>query len=574
VSTWGIAIELAGSVASRLKSELLKRGVLPTNINLRSTTPGKIAIAVRIDDEMVMRDALEAMGTSTLPESEEIQVLKLRWREHRQAWHRAQESYLAAQTSHITGEWLKILDPAQSTAVNAMLEPGLLGFCLFDEQGTGKTFMGLGLIHHLFLTDRANQLLVFCPSSMTGEWISRLKNVDALTKKIRGLVSLHESGNNIHYACSRSLGIVTNYHQALPNMQVLQSWSQRRLNNGSNAKTLLIIDESFVVKNEDAQISKAVMTIRESCCYGLVLCGTPAPNSPDDVVHQFNISDLGATLGAYRATDDLQRNLEELSARIDENGAFLRRLKKDVLTDLPAKNFIFHKLKMTDDHRAQYEIAKRSYRSDLNGLNSVRMGANFQRFLNRRMELIKLCAFPDTQIIPSKENTKFLELRKILNEVCHLKSGKLIIWSSYIDSLEEIERLVSDMLITHRRIDGSVAPQQRTEIVKAFQETPNPQVIIANPSAAGAGLTLHAASHAVYMSYPSQAAHFLQSVDRIHRRGQRANETIFHLLVFEKTIEEKELERLFRKESTQANLLGDVFSLPLTVNDFIAEIDD
>jgi SNF2 family DNA or RNA helicase len=76
------------------------------------------------------------------------------------------------------------------------------------------------------------------------------------------------------------------------------------------------------------------------------------------------------------------------------------------------------------------------------------------------------------------------------------------------------------------------------------------------------------------MSYPSQAAHFLQSIDRIHRRGQNANETVFHLLVFDKTIEEKELTRLFRKESTQADLLGDVFSLPRTVSDFIAEIDD
>jgi SNF2 family DNA or RNA helicase len=134
--------------------------------------------------------------------------------------------------------------------------------------------------------------------------------------------------------------------------------------------------------------------------------------------------------------------------------------------------------------------------------------------------------------------------------------------------------LVSAIGITIGRIDGSVPPQERTGIVRAFQETSTPQVIVANPSAAGAGLTLHAASHAVYMSYPSQAAHFLQSIDRIHRRGQNASETVFHLLVFDKTIEEKELTRLFRKESTQADLLGDVFSLPRTVSDFIAEIDD
>ncbi len=574
MSSWGQSVELSGASASKLKSELLKRGVLPLNLSLRRVGPGRMSISVRPNDEMILREALTATGGPTSATSPESQLLSERWREHRLAWHSAEESYLNGDISRITEDWAKVLDPAQCTAVNAMLEPGLLGFCLFDEQGTGKTFMGLGLIHHLFTTGRANQLLVLCPASMTGEWVGRLGSVEALTPKIRGLVSLHESGQNILNTCSRSVGIVTNYHQASANAQVLATWARRALSNVDEAKTLLIIDESFVVKNEDAQMSQAVMAIREHCSFGLVLCGTPAPNRPDDIVHQFNIADLGATLGLYRPTDDLHRNLEEISARIDENGAFLRRLKKDVLTDLPAKSFVFHKLGMTQLHRAEYDKTKRSYRADLLGLGSGSLGSSFRSFLNRRMELIRLCAFPDTNLIPSELNSKFSALQGLLNKVCVQGGGKLIIWSSYVDSLDEIERLTRAMGLAIGRIDGSVSPQVRTDIVKSFQETSTPQVIVANPSAAGAGLTLHAASHAVYMSYPSQAAHFLQSIDRIHRRGQRANETIFHFLVFEKTIEEKELTRLFRKESTQADLLGDVFSLPRTVSDFIAEIDD
>lgn len=533
-----------------------------------------MSLSVKAEDEMILRATMESMGTANTPPSADTQLLRDKWRVHRLAWNRAEESYQVGDISRITGEWRGILDPAQLTAVNAMLEPGLLGFCLFDEQGTGKTFMGLGLIHHLFMTGRANQLLVFCPSSMTGEWVGRLSSVSALSSKIKGLVSLHEAGDNIHNTCSRSVGIVTNYHQASANEQVLAAWANRTLPNNDKARTLLIIDESFVVKNEDAQMSQAVMAIRENCSFGLVLCGTPAPNRPDDIVHQFNIADLGATLGLYRPTDDDHRNLEELSARIDDGGAFLRRLKKDVLSDLPEKSFRISRLEMTKLHHAEYDKAKRSYRAELISHGSGPFGSNFRKFLNRRMELIKLCAFPDGNLIPSSENAKFTALRGILHEVCLQGRGKLIIWSSYVDSLKEIERLVAGMGITLGRIDGSVAPQERTSIVKAFQETASPQVVIANPSAAGAGLTLHAASHAVYMSYPSQAAHFLQSIDRIHRRGQNASETVFHLLVFDKTIEEKELTRLFRKESTQADLLGDVFSMPRTVTDFIAEIDD
>jgi len=533
-----------------------------------------MSLSVRVEDEMILREALEALGAAAPPASGDSQLLMDKWREHRLAWRRADHSYHAGDISRITGEWRDILDPAQRTAVNAMLEPGLLGFCLFDEQGTGKTFMGLGLIHHMFMTGRVNQLLVFCPSSMTGEWVERLSSVNALSSKIKGLVSLHEAGDNIHNTCSRSVGIVTNYHQASANTQVLATWAHRALSNSDAAKTLLIIDESFFVKNEDAQMSQAVMAIREHCSFGLVLCGTPAPNRPDDIVHQFNIADLGATLGLYRPTDDDHRNLEELSARIDEGGAFLRRLKKDVLSDLPEKSFRIIRLAMTELHHVEYDKVKRSYRADLINLGSGQFGSKFNNFLERRMQLIRLCAFPDGNLVPSSANAKFTALEEILEDVCLKGLRKLIIWSSYKDSLQEIERLVSGMGITLGRIDGSVEPQDRTAIVKAFQETATPQVIIANPSAAGAGLTLHAASHAVYMSYPSQAAHFLQSIDRIHRRGQSANETVFHLLVFDKTIEEKELTRLFRKESTQADLLGDVFSLPRTVSDFIAEIDD
>lgn len=532
-----------------------------------------MTIAVRKDDALIMGEALEAIGAAPQAMSPDVAMRESLLDAHRSAWHRAEDLYEQADTSRISEEWLGILDPAQATAVNAMLEPGLVGFCLFDEQGTGKTYMGLGLIHHMFESGEANQLLIFCPSSMVGEWAQKLKSVAALSSKIRGLAVTHAAGDNLLLTCNTSVGIVTNYRQATDNLLTLRAWANRGMADGSASKTLLIIDESFVVKNDEAQASRAVLSIRENCRFALVLCGTPAPNRPEDVVHQFNIADLGATLGSFRATEDVQRNLEQLSARIEENGAFLRRLKKDVLSELPAKNFKFHKLEMSPPHKAEYERARLSYKSELLSHGKGPIGKGFQSFLNRRAELIKLCAYPDENVIPHELNLKFRELMKIVQEVCIDSGGKILIWSSYLNSLEQIQAIVESVGLKVGRIDGSVPAEERTLIVKKFQEDKEPQVIVANPSAAGAGLTLHAASHAVYMSYPSQAAHFLQSVDRIHRRGQKSSETVFHMLVFDGTIEEKEVTRLFRKESTQADLLGDVYSLPRTVEEFMAEID-
>lgn len=82
------------------------------------------------------------------------------------------------------------------------------------------------------------------------------------------------------------------------------------------------------------------------------------------------------------------------------------------------------------------------------------------------------------------------------------------------------------------------------------------RLFVGNPAAAGAGLTLHASHHAVYESFSNQAAHFLQSLDRIHRRGQTRKVT-YQVVLSEGTLEVPEYHRLLTKADHQATLLGD-----------------
>jgi SNF2 family DNA or RNA helicase len=102
----------------------------------------------------------------------------------------------------------------------------------------------------------------------------------------------------------------------------------------------------------------------------------------------------------------------------------------------------------------------------------------------------------------------------------------------------------------------------RRSAVRAFQEDIDTRVFVGNPAAAGAGLTLHAARIAVYESLTNQAAHYLQSLDRIHRRGQE-RDVRYVVLLGADTIEETEYAVLTRKERTAHELLGDtVDSIP------------
>src|SRR6185295_12413361 len=92
-------------------------------------------------------------------------------------------------------------------------------------------------------------------------------------------------------------------------------------------------------------------------------------------------------------------------------------------------------------------------------------------------------------------------------------------WSHFRVSLDAIAQRYKRYGLV--RIDGSIsAIEARIEAVNRFQNDSATRVFLGNAAAAGAGITLTSAHHAVYESFSNQAAHYMQSIDRIHRRGQ------------------------------------------------------
>jgi len=97
-------------------------------------------------------------------------------------------------------------------------------------------------------------------------------------------------------------------------------------------------------------------------------------------------------------------------------------------------------------------------------------------------------------------------------------------------------------------------------------------VFLGNPAAAGAGITLHRSRIAIYESLSNQAAHYLQSLDRIHRRGQE-RDVDYLVLLCENTIELTEYDRLQIKERDAGTLLRDKVPPPVTRSAFLAELE-
>jgi SNF2 family DNA or RNA helicase len=123
------------------------------------------------------------------------------------------------------------------------------------------------------------------------------------------------------------------------------------------------------------------------------------------------------------------------------------------------------------------------------------------------------------------------------------------------------------------RVDGTVTDSDaRTREINRFQKDPNCKIFLGNPAAAGAGVTLTAANNAIYVSLSNQVASYMQSLDRIHRIGQNADQVNYFFLIANDTIEESEISRISRKHSAQSDLLMDLADPSIDLQSAIDEL--
>lgn len=462
----------------------------------------------------------------------------------------------------VSPSWLSILDPAQANAVAAMVLPDILGLCLFDEQGSGKTVMTIAAFDILKDAGLVDAMIVVCPKSMVSEWP---KDIERFTTQKYNVIT--GQGTKIQkYGAA-----LTDFDVLVTNYEGIEVMLTSLVATAGTKRYLLVIDESYYLKNSDSVRSDNVGKLREHCKRCFVLCGTPAPNSAHDLVNQFDLADLGYTFGSFTKSKDPAADWDKISGLVETRGLFIRRLKSEILQHVPEKNFHVISVNLIGKQALMYEQARADLELTLRSLNNETFKKSLGTYFQRRAALLQICTCPEA-IDPTLSETpvKYTELDRLLDTLISSKR-KVIVWSFFVRSLDE-------MMERYRRfnpvrVDGSVTSTDRKAAVKSFQEDPNTMLFFGNPAAAGAGITLHAAYDAVYVSYSNQAAHYLQSLDRIHRRGQVSDQVNYYLLVCKGTVEETEIIRLRGKEMQQHKLLGDHIPWPTSLDDALRELD-
>lgn len=534
--------------------EISVRGGEDAVAQLRSLAPGIPIKGSRSRPQVSFHDAstlLDAPSVVWAPEAERAVRNRLEVRSraaeiNAEATRLRTAAIIELRTQLDDSALVDVLDEHQLRNVATMTIRGGWGACIFDEQGTGKTPTVIAAFDLLVERDEADTLLVVAPKSMIGEWAMEFERFCGDLYRVVVI-----EGSRRERAAALAAGadvVVLNYEAAISLGEDLQLLARR-------SRTILAVDESYNVKNPDAARTAALAELREWCGRCFVLCGTPAPNSPTDLLSQVDLVDFGMTFEDLVLPQDPEQVRASVRSALESRSLFTRNMKQIVLPDLPGRRFTEIGIEFAPEQAHLYEKALEGLISDLREVDEEIFDKERVSFMQKRSALLRICSNPGG-IVPgySEVPGKIVALDTLLARQAE-RGEKVVLWSFYRASLDFLAQRYADYGVA--RVDGSITGAgMRREAVRSFQEDDGIFVFLGNPAAAGAGLTLHRASVAIYESFSNQAAHFMQSLDRIHRRGQKC-EVEYLMLLCSDSLEEVEYERILEKIRSQADLLGD-----------------
>lgn len=427
-----------------------------------------------------------------------------------------------------------------------------------DEMGLGKTVQGLVTVK------LANQfpLVVLCPASLKRNWQRETKKwIPNARVMVLGPTSFAEP-LRFRLEEPQPEVYIINY-----NSRVLSKWLPYLVETKPQA---IIMDEAHACKNAKAQQTKlAEQLIRQTGARVVMLSGTPVVNRPMEFYQLVKMLGHSKTLGGYaeykrRYDGALPEQLHELNVRARTH-FMVRRLKKDVLTELPPKLYSVVPIEL--DNREEYAraeqdiagyFARRKSEDDaflaeihqqasLFGNDEAAQSAFVQAAKDARFTSAYLIAAQNEQLLRWEAlkqlavKGKMASVERWIDEFLDDSDQKLVVFVTHTAIGQRLQRRYNAPFI-----HGGVAVDQRQEFVDSFQNDPACRVIIGNLIAMGEGLTLTAASNVCFVEFGWNAKSHMQAEDRCHRIGQQDNVTV-HQLVAEDTIEEEIIGLIERK---------------------------
>lgn len=433
-----------------------------------------------------------------------------------------------------------------------------------DEPGLGKTIQAIGVMNVKLLEQDRLRVLIACPNSLKFNWRRELT---------KWLIKRHVIGVAMPGAPLpiRADIVIVNYDVIYRNAEALRSveWD------------VLVFDEAHLCKNEDSQRTVALLGRRKTKKHGdavegiiaraktrIALTGTPIVNRPVELWPIISALDpttwtsfwayakryCGATLGHGGRMDTRgASNLDELQDRL-RSTIMIRRLKRDVLKDLPPKRRQI--IEITDDGaRAVVEAEARASAVHDEAIDAARVDVELSKASDDaeayKAAVAKLASAQKVKFQDISLQRHAVAVAKIPAVLDHLHglidddpTFKVIVFAWHRDVIEAIRSEFAGIAV---EIHGDTPAEQRQEAVDRFQTDKTCRVFVGSITAAGVGLTLTAASTVVFAELDWVPGNVTQCEDRAHRIGQRDSVLVQHI-VLEGSLDARMVNTLITKQ--------------------------
>ncbi|RLJ64616.1 SNF2-related protein [Sulfurisoma sediminicola] len=442
------------------------------------------------------------------------------------------------------------LSPEQARNVGRIA--ALPAAATFSVPGAGKTTEALACFFYRARPEE--DLLVVAPKNAFAAWDEQIADcmpgVDDVFVRLRG-------GRD---KIARALDdeprfMLISYQQLARVPDLLAAHCARR-------RVHVFLDESHRIKSGSGKMTaRAALNLSHLPVGKLIMSGTPMPQSTEDLVPQFQFlyPEIPAT------ADNVVELIRPVYVRTNKAELGLppvtRQMARLSMAPMQAELYKLMKFEVAREAATALSIPSRQAFRSLG-----RSVARLLQFVSNPSLLSSEIGFahPDllAAVLAEGDGPKLKYVLKRARALAR-EGRKVLVWSSFVRNVEYISARLSDLgaVFIHGGVDAGDEEDDETREgkIKLFHDDPNTRVMVANPAAAGEGVSLHrVCHHALYLDRTFNAAHYLQSEDRIHRFGLPPDQdTTIEIVECMDSVDETVRERLGYKIGQMAEALED-----------------
>lgn len=436
---------------------------------------------------------------------------------------------------------------------------------LLDDCGLGKTATSIYLAEELYKQGKIEHCLIICGvDSLRSNWkkeIEKFSTLDCMilgNRETRNKTITYES---ISYRANQLLNEIKEFFIITTITTMRSDDIINAFNNSTNKIDMIVLDEAHRMKGAAGKTKskQSVNLLQLNAKYKLAMSGTLVVNNPVDLyaplvwIGQINDETLtefkkyyciyNEKLDRYDGFKNLDTLKEQLSV------CSLRRLKTEVLKDLPEKFIIPQFLDMDDKQSKFYQDVLNNERQSVD-----KVSLSKKNLLGKIVRLRQATSCPQFMTTQSITSIKIERCVEMINDLVGVKNEKVVVFTGF----KEVVSQLSELLGSYKPIilTGDTNSYDFDKGYFDFQNNENEKLLIATYQKLGTGVNLNSARYLIFIDTPWTSSDFNQACDRVYRIG--SNKTVFiYNLICNNTIDEKVWELVNYKQALSDFLIDD-----------------